>query len=261
MLINHLLGTKIGHKRPIVKILKVEDLKNDNIVERIKRELGQQLSFKLDPSATKLVCSNELTKKSTACRRDSMCIQSADRGSVISTDYSKTSIEHKKAPSDKHNSKDPAKCRGTTIKCNIEENRDGSESGEKIKVDPDSKESMKPPEKESSYIVLNRKLHLERMKRFINMTKTDIPLKNERKFKCEAPLNELKTPVDTIRCSKCGILYESDILVAHLKTCHGDRRKTKYGCRLCSFTDCDYRQLEGHIQTVHPKRSKKINEK
>lgn len=253
-----LLGTKTGHKRPIVKILKVEDLKNDDIVERIKRELGQHLSLKLESSASKLVGPNELTKKSTECFRSSDCTLTEDPESSITTGDSKISINEETMPSDcNQNSVVHTKDSTTAISCNNEQYKSAPEGGKKIKVDPDSKELMKPPEKESSYIVLNRKLHFERMKRFISMSKSDIPPKTDRKFKCEGPISELKAPVDTIRCSKCGVLYESDILVAHLKKCQGDKRKTKYGCRLCSFTDCDYRQLEGHIRSVHPKRSKK----
>lgn len=264
-LIIFLLGTKPVHKRPLVKILKVEDLKNDDIVERIKRELGQQLSFKLDSSATKLLGPSDLNKKS------SEELKSSKGSTVISTAYTmttgncpKSSTEYMKSSNKRtkcfventQNSLNHTKNSTDLTKSSTE---DSDEGPKKIKVDPDSKEPMKPPEKGSSYIVLNRKVHLERMKRFISMNKSDIPVKRERKFKCEAPLNELKTPVDTIRCSKCGVLYESDILVAHLKTCQGDKRKTKYGCRLCSFTDCDFRQLEAHIKAVHPKRFKKKN--
>lgn len=235
----------------------MEDLKNDDIVERIKRELGQQLSFKFDSSTSKLTSSNELTKKSSECLRNRVYTQNSDSDTVITTEHSKTLINQKKRSSDlTQNLGDHTKT-SESMQCSNEANRDISENGKRIKVDPDLKESMKPPDKQSSYVVLNRKLHLERMKRFITMTKRDIPPKTERKFKCEAPLSELKIPVDTIRCSKCGVLYESGILVAHLKTCQGDRRKTKYGCRLCSFTDCDYRQLEGHIKSVHPTRTKK----
>lgn len=254
-LIYFLLGTKTAHKRPIVKILKVEDLKNDDIVERIKRELGQQLSFKLDPTATKLLYSSDFTKKSV----DSMmctAVSTTISSTLISTDQAKTTIANTKFSTE--NEPKTAETVKTSTLLIKSPNQDigKDQSFKKIKVDPDSKDTMKPPDKSSSYIVLNRKVHLERMKRFISMSKSDIPAKTERKFKCEAPLSELKTPVDTIRCSKCGVLYESDILVAHLKNCQGDKRKTKYGCRLCSFTDCDYKQLESHIRNDHPKRTK-----
>lgn len=244
----------------------MEDLKNDDIVERIKRELGQQLSFKLDPSAAKLLGSCEPTRKGAEYLKNSA------GSTVISTAYDmnvghcprnsaghmKRSSEHAKCASENiQSSPDTSKSLRGLVTSPLEDIKDTPEDTKKIKVDPDLKESMKPPEKGSGYVVLNRKVHVERMKRFISMTKSEMPLKIERKYKCEAPLNELKTPVDTIRCSKCGVLYESDILVAHLKTCQGDKRKTKYGCRLCSFTDCDFRQLEAHIKAVHPKRYKK----
>lgn len=251
VLIYFLLGHKATHKRPIVKILKVEDLKNDDIVDRIKRELGQQLSFKLDPTSTKLLYSSEFPKKSVDTLK---CIASP----LVSTDQTKATTSNAKF-STENEPKIVESVQTSTIliKNPIQDtDQDITKCVKKIKADPDSKDTMKPPDKGSSYIVLNRKVHLERMKRFISMSKGDIPPKTERKFKCEAPLSELKTPVDTIRCSKCGILYESDILVAHLKNCQGEKRKTKYGCRLCSFTDCDYKQLESHIRNDHPKRSK-----
>lgn len=247
-----------------MKILKVEDLKNDDIVERIKRELGQQLSFKLDAGATKFLGSGDIIKKSTENLKSlaaptTICTafpSSNDHCTVISTENSKTQPTRSSSESiqslDEHTKNSSILIKGTN-----QDAKDTPECTKKIKSDPDLKEPMKPPEKGANYVVLNRKVHLERMKRFASMTKSDLPSKTERKFKCEAPINELKAPVDTIRCSKCAVLYESDILVSHLKTCQGDRRKTKYGCRLCSFTDCDYKQLEAHIKNVHPKRSKR----
>lgn len=259
-LIKLLLGPKTGYKRPIVKILKVEDLKNDDIVERIKRELGQQLSFKLESGATKLLSSGDITKKSTENLKSSVAPvafpSSTDHCTVIPTENAKT--QHNRSSSESiQSSVQETKNSTVLVKSTNQDTKDTPEGTKIIKPDPDLKECMKPPEKGANYIVLNRKFHLERMKRFVTMTKGDLPTKAERKFKCEGPLSELKAPVDTIRCSKCGVLYESDILVSHLKTCQGDRRKTKYGCRLCSFTDCDYKQLEAHIKNVHPKRLKK----
>lgn len=240
------LGLKLGHKRPLVKILKVEDLKNDDIVERIKRELGQQFSFKLDSSASKLLGTTELSKKTKDCSKPAVRPPILSTGCSLVSEFSEntgTSGDHTKS--------------SVELGRNIEEIPDNPEDAKKIKVDPDSKEAMKPPEK--NYVLLNKKVHLERMRRFVSMTKNDLPLRSERKFKCEGPLSDLKAPVDTIRCSKCGVLYQSDILRAHLKACQGEKRKTKYGCRLCSFTDSEYRQLQAHVKSAHPKRSKKIS--
>lgn len=200
--------------------------------------------------------SSEFTKKSVdpiKCTAVSTTISSP----LVSTDQAKTTIANTKFTTEVEPKIAEAVKTSTIIINPIQDTaKDTIKSANKIKADPDSKDTMKPPDKGSSYIVLNRKVHLERMKRFISMSKSDIPTKTERKFKCEAPLSELKTPVDTIRCSKCGVLYESDILVAHLKNCQGEKRKTKYGCRLCSFTDCDYKQLESHVRNEHPKRTK-----
>lgn len=229
-------------------------------MDRIKKELGQQLSFKLDSSATKLLRSNDLSRKSSNTTKTFRGIASTstpyksfkETGLTSPSEQVKSVREmSKRFPGTEPSGNRNVLTRSTSV------GTDTSEGLEPIKTDPDSKELIIPPDKHSNYVVLNNKVHLERMKRFVKMRKTDLPPVTTRKFKCEAPLSELKPPVDTIRCSKCGVLYGSDILVAHLKTCQGERRKTKYGCRLCSFTDCDFRQLEAHIRTVHPKRVKK----
>lgn len=190
-LIDLLLGTK-PTKRPLVKILKVEDLKNDDIVERVKKELSQQLSF--------------------------------------SKMEANTTVQKPTPPSE-------------SLVKKI-----------KIKSELESKESIKVPKLPSSYLVLNASVSAERMKRFLSMSKDDIAPKPQRKLKCELPLNELKKPIDTLRCARCGILYERDILIAHSKVCQGSKRKTKFGCTLCSFTDCSYSELEAHVKSEHPKK-------
>lgn len=171
----------------MVKILKVEDLKNDDIVEKIKRELSQQITFhKSDntPVITKKVTPVEVTDKN-------------------------------------------------------------------VKEDPESKHASESLKKTPKYIRLSR----ERMERFLNMTKEDIRPKPKHKFACELEWSKVKKPVDTLRCEKCGVLYQRDVYKAHTAVCKGGRTKSKFGCTKCNFTHFSFKELETHLAQHSQKTS------
>lgn len=92
----------------------------------------------------------------------------------------------------------------------------------------------------------------ERMKRFLSMSVENLPKPQPKKYACEKDIDELKCPVDTLRCEKCGILCEMVNYAGHLKLCKGQiARKPKYGCTSCSFTDPNIKEVQDHIKRIH----------
>lgn len=92
----------------------------------------------------------------------------------------------------------------------------------------------------------------ERMKRFLSMSVESLPKPQPKKYACEKDIDELKRPVDTLRCEKCGILYERVNYAKHVKVCKGKIfRRPKYGCTFCSFTDFNIKEVQDHIKRVH----------
>lgn len=90
----------------------------------------------------------------------------------------------------------------------------------------------------------------ERMKRFMNMTPSDLPPPIRKKYSCEKDLSELRKPKDTIRCN-CGILYERVKRAEHLKLCNKRTIEHKFGCAVCSFKHGDLKEIEKHIENNH----------
>lgn len=94
---------------------------------------------------------------------------------------------------------------------------------------------------------------IERMKRFLSMKPEDLP-KTKKKYKCELDAKEWKKPVDTVRCSNCGSLYETAKHAEHIANCKSQKNRTKFGCTQCSFTDYNIKELENHIKEKHYKK-------
>ncbi|CAH1964271.1 unnamed protein product [Acanthoscelides obtectus] len=96
----------------------------------------------------------------------------------------------------------------------------------------------------------------ERMRRFLKLTTSDLKPPPKKQFKCELPWPNVKKPVDTIRCHKCGVLYQRGILVSHIKVCKGQLPKCKYSCAQCSFSNTSYSELASHVKAEHSKKTK-----
>lgn len=90
----------------------------------------------------------------------------------------------------------------------------------------------------------------ERMKRFFNMTPEDLPIPQRKKYACERDLNLLNKLKDTIKCSRCGHLYERAQIKKHLEHCEKNIMR-QYGCALCMFKHKDKLEMETHISTMH----------
>lgn len=166
--------------KPYIKILAVEDLKNDTIVANIKKELSPHILF---------------GKKECA----------------------KTKKSH----------------------------------GEEVDVKLEKPETVDEVPKERKRGPKAEKLSIERMKRFLSMTKDSIGDSQKKPLACERDISLIKVPVDTIRCQNCGVLYERVKRREHLSQCKKLPRKVRYGCTSCSFVDTNIQEVQNHIKLNH----------
>lgn len=131
----------------------------------------------------------------------------------------------------------------TLLKCDKTNVRNIETDVEKKKIYADTSNPMQTP----------KMISKERMKRFLNMTPSDLPPPVPKKYSCEKDLRELGKPKDTIRCT-CGILYERIRRPEHLKLCSKRTTEHKFGCASCSFKHRDMKEIEKHIENNHRER-------
>lgn len=165
--------------KPLIKILAVEDLKNDSIVANIKKELSPHILFakKEQPKIRKL---EEINLKEVKVET-----------------VEETGSKEKKRPS------------------------------------------------------RAKKLSVERMKRFLSMSRESLPPPEKKKYACERDISLLKFPADTLRCPSCGILYLRRKYTEHISQCKKQPPKVKFGCTTCSFTNTSIAEVQNHIKTLH----------
>ncbi|XP_019766192.1 longitudinals lacking protein, isoforms J/P/Q/S/Z isoform X8 [Dendroctonus ponderosae] len=218
-------------KKPLVKILKVEDLKSDQVVARIKKELAGTLSFGKPDLAS--------TQKSSEGRPVQ---KSAERVGVKPNFQIKLEVPE-----------------GTQMVELQHEQSEPEDIEEEVIIDCDSTITQKDISalgSDSRVIIVQEATRgvftRERREKFINMTISDLP-KKEKFEKCLRPLEELSKPVDQIRCANCGILFKSSLIAKHEFLCQGQRKKSKFGCMYCSFTHDYLQELEEHILKQHSK--------
>lgn len=107
-------------------------------------------------------------------------------------------------------------------------------------------------EKKSEEKKILRGLGHERMKRFLSLSLENLPKPQAKKFACEKDIDELKRPVDTLRCEKCGVMHERVNYPNHVTICKGQlSQKSKFGCTSCSYTNFNIEEIQDHIRRVH----------
>lgn len=184
----------------------MDDLKSDDIVERIKEELSSHITFGKSDGKSQ-----------------------TDEKAITVTKVGKFPMAKLKIPA----------ARVEIVQTQVENRKTSNVSLN------DSRSVFARPRK---------LVTIERMKRFLSMKPEDLP-KTKKKYKCELDAKEWKKPVDTLRCSNCGILYETAKHVEHMANCKGKKVRTKFGCTQCSYTNYSIRELENHIRNAHPKKS------
>ncbi|XP_066155298.1 uncharacterized protein [Euwallacea fornicatus] len=204
---------------PRIKILKVEDLKNDDIVARIKKELASSHNLQpktpCDKSKCTVILDKVVTKHSPQIKQE--C-----------EELSKFKQEALEAP------KDVKKFEGGSTK-----------------EVPQRSESISNWKEAKRGIITK-----ERRKKFMKLVEKGLPLKGDKKEQqCYRPLNELPKQKDQIRCPLCGVLFNREVYAVHEFLCQGKNKKSKFGCINCSYTDCNLKELEAHVLKEHATRT------
>ncbi|CAG9818598.1 unnamed protein product [Phaedon cochleariae] len=266
--------------QPKIKILKVEDLKNDDIVARIKLELSQQWSLsKSDslPSAQKNSVLNHWLTKDVKTDPDEgkVKVQQAEITKVETDETSRISLKKKEKATlielstiescknvsnpNKHTLEKtsssikkqlaPEELKDSSPKAPTEETKPSTStySTKNLSLYADEKKNIKKPRAKRNIV------SIERMKKFNELSPEQVQPKTKPKRACELTWDEIKKPVDKIRCIQCNELFRREIFLAHSKICKGRRPAKKFRCLLCSFTHVDIKVLGTHVQEEHHK--------
>ncbi|XP_076272080.1 longitudinals lacking isoform X4 [Rhynchophorus ferrugineus] len=248
----------IDTRKPLIKILRVEDLKNDDIVPRIKKELG--FGFPLQKSMGMVTLN--VADKNLHIDSKQEPVMLRGRGGTTAEKIFSISGDHdviKQEACESSDSLSSVLTKGDD-KCSVE-------TFHELVVVPDDhmdidKESNGNDDdltelKDDQRIIIVKEgygvFSQERRNRFLNMKADDVTPKKEKVPKCYSDLSEFGELKDQIRCSSCGILFDREIFTKHQTLCKGNKKKSKYGCINCSYTNYSLKELEQHIASKHYK--------
>nr|CAI5865342.1 unnamed protein product [Callosobruchus analis] len=253
---------------PIVKILKVEDLRNADMVERIGKSLGQQMSApkrdypkipskislqkgSLDPEIDKTAIEGK--RSLIACSIDEPMVK------ILKVEDLKNMDIVERIPRDGGQQSLPAKGDPPKIISDLpleKESKDPATQKTAIEEKPSLIIARTPKKILSKFTAKTKNpVSSERRRIFLKLRASDIKPVPKKIPTCELPWPNVKKPVDTIRCHKCAVLYQTDVLKSHLKVCKGQLPKCKYSCAQCSFSNISYSELADHVKEEHSKKT------
>ncbi|VEN38447.1 unnamed protein product [Callosobruchus maculatus] len=249
---------------PMVKILKVEDLRNVDVVERIGKDLGQQmLVTKRDSS--KMTSEIPLGKGSLDAEIQKTVTEG--EGSRVASGAEEPMVKILKVE-DLKNMDIVERIQKEGAQQTLLAKQDSPKIISDLPLEKESIQKTTTEEKpslvansahEKSPPKLGAKtknpVSNERWRIFLKLTASDVKPAPKKKPKCELPWPDVKKPVDTTRCHKCAVLYQTDILKSHKKVCKGKLPKCKYSCAQCSFSNTSYSELADHVKEEHSKKT------
>ncbi|KAF7272341.1 hypothetical protein GWI33_014890 [Rhynchophorus ferrugineus] len=220
----------IDTRKPLIKILRVEDLKNDDIVPRIKKELG--FGFPLQKSMGMVTLN--VADKNLHIDSKQEPVMLRGRGGTTAEKIFSISGDHdviKQEACESSDSLSSVLTKGDD-KCSVE-------TFHELVVVPDDhmdidKESNGNDDdltelKDDQRIIIVKEgygvFSQERRNRFLNMKADDVTPKKEKVPKCYSDLSEFGELKDQIRCSSCGILFDREIFTKHQTLCKGNKKK------------------------------------
>nr|CAH7735819.1 unnamed protein product [Callosobruchus chinensis] len=249
----------------MVNILKVEDLKNVDVVERIGKNLGLQMfvTKRYSPRPTSKILAEKITLneeiEETATEGKRSLIDSSPDEPMVKIlkveDLKNTDIVEN---IQKHGGEQSLLAKRDSPKITSDlPSENESEDPEIQETTTDAKPSNSPHKKILSKFSTNTKnpVSNERRRIFLKLTASDVKPVPKKTPTCELPWENVKKPVDTIRCHKCAVLYQTDILKSHVKICKGQLPKSRYSCAQCSFSNTSYSELADHVKEEHSKKT------